>query len=140
LRILLDENMPPEVVPILTALGHPTVYSGTEHPSAVDQALVPVASAFDLFITLDLHRQEAEWIAVHRALIEGNIRVVRIRLPKRFDDEVLEVTRSLILKMEAWMAEIRAGKCLVIISDGGNRIRARTRREVLTMLDKRSRR
>jgi hypothetical protein len=111
--------------------------SATEHKSKTDQELVDVARDFDVFVTLDLHRQEPEWLAVNRALVEGGIKVIRIRLPRQSHDPLLDVVRSLIYRMEWWMAEIRKGQCLVTIGQMGTVSRSMTREEALKILDQR---
>lgn len=138
MRILLDENVEEGLISVLRGLGHEAVHvSATEHRSKTDQELVNVARSFDVFVTLDLHRQEPEWLAVNRALVEGGIKIVRIRLPKQSTDPLLDVVRSLIYRMEWWMAEIRKGSCLITIGHLGTVSRSTSREEALSFLERR---
>ena len=127
---------------ILTALGHEAVHvNEAGHRSSTDFVLVEFAREFDVFVTLDLHRQEAEWLAVNRALIEGGIKVLRIRLPRRSKGSMSnifrDIVRSLVYRIEWWETEFAAGKCLVTIRELGTVESARTREEVLEMLESR---
>ena len=138
MRILLDENIEEGLVVVLRGLGHEEVHvSATEHRSKTDQELVEVARHFDVFVTLDLHRQEPEWLAVNRALVEGGIKIIRIRLPKQSTDPLLDVVRSLIYRMEWWMAEIRKGSCLVTIGQMGTVSRSMSREDAMKILEQR---
>lgn len=138
LRILLDENLDDRLVPVLQGFGHDvrhireTGLRGTD-----DIRLVEIAKGFDVFITFDLHRQEEEWLAVNRGLIEGGVKVVRIRLPKAKPDLFMDTVRSLIFRMESWTARIQADACLITITQLGTIERARTRDEILAMLERR---
>ena len=91
-----------------------------------------------------LVRQEAEWLAVHGALVEGRIRVLRIRLPKHdpSDDDpnnTLVTGRTLMKKMEQWIAEFESGKCLITLGQEGDSLRALTREQVQAIVEQRKR-
>lgn len=138
MRILLDENMAEVVAPVLRTIGHTVTHVRRTRSlrGKSDIELVKVAKRYDVFITLDLFRQEAEWLAVYEALVEGSISVVRVQLPKQFTNEELEEIRTLIQRMEDWLDELEQGKALVILSNRGARIRARTREELRATLQK----
>ena len=126
---------------ILTALGHRVTHvRRSPHIGKSDEELVEVAKDFDVFITIDLFRGESEWTAVHRAMMEGDIKVVRLRLPKRKDeprDILLDQARFLLFRMDQWMKELESGKCFITISGSDAQIRARTPDEVRAMLEQR---
>lgn len=137
MRILLDQCIADVMKPVLKTVGHKVTHVNLSkrYRGRSDISLVEVARRYDLFITIDLHRQEAEWLAVNRALVEGKIAVVRVKLPKRFVNEELEEIRTLTCRMEEWLAEVEQGKVLIILSDQGRKIKVRTREEVREMLD-----
>ena len=74
---------------------------------------------------------------MNRALVEGGIKIIRIRLPRQSRDPLLDVARSLIYRMEWWMAEIGKGNCLVTIGQLGTVSRSMTREEALRILEQR---
>lgn len=131
--------MDEDLVLFLEALGH-----AADHVTTLglqgksDPDLVSVAKEYDVFVSLDLHRQEAEFIAVNEALFRGEIRMLRIRLPKEETDLRLDLARSLTYRMDLWTHEFRSqGKVLVTIRSLGTVISARTRDEVLGQLEQR---
>jgi predicted nuclease of predicted toxin-antitoxin system len=135
LRLLLDEAIEENVTDVLQALGHEAdhvVRLGLAGASDFD--LVEVAKTYDVFVTLDLHRQEAEWLAVNSAIVRGEVKVLRVRLPKRPQNVLLDTVRSLTYRMESWVAEFAGGKSLVTISGLGVVERSRTSEEVAEML------
>ncbi len=138
-RFLLDENMDPDLVPVLQGLGHTA-----DHVTALglegrrDQELVSTAKEYDVFVTLDLHRQESEFIAVNEALVRGDIKVLRIRLPREEQDLRLDLATSLVIRMREWLHAFGSeNKALVTIRSLGTVQSARTRAEVLEMLEQR---
>ena len=138
MRILLDENMDERLVAVLNALGHETHHvNQTPFRGASDQVIVGLAQSYDVLVTLDLHRQEAEWVSVNLALIRANVKVLRVRLPRQKANVLMDVVRSLIYRMEWWIAELAAGKSLITIRELGTVERARTRGEVLRMVQDR---
>lgn len=142
MRILLDECMAEVMAPVLKTIGHAVTHvkRTRRYRGKSDFDLVKIARRYDAFITMDLHRQEAEWLAIHEELVAGGVAVVRVRLPKRFVNEELEEIRTLTHRMEDWLAELEQGMALVVLSEGGKNIRARTREQVREMLDGRSKR
>lgn len=130
--------MPDALQPILAALGHDVVHVKlSDLRGSSDEKLAVEARDYDVFIAMDLHRQEPEWIAVNREIVESGIKVVRIRLPRQSHDVLLDVVRSITYRMEAWMQELRSGKCLITIGQLGTVQRSRTREEVLRMMEER---
>jgi predicted nuclease of predicted toxin-antitoxin system len=141
MRILLDENMAEVIAPVIRTVGHTVTHVRRTRSlkGKSDVELVKVAKRYDVFITMDLHRQDTEWLAVYEALVEGSIAIVRVRLPKKFTNEELEEIRTLTRRMEDWLAELEQGAALVILSDRGATIRPRTREQIRAMIDKRKR-
>jgi predicted nuclease of predicted toxin-antitoxin system len=139
LRILLDENLPEGIELVLQGLGHEVVHTRLEPTlrGSSDEQLAVIARRFDVFVTMDLHRQETEWSAVNTALIQHGIKVLRIRLPASEADVKVDIARSLITRMEAWIHEIESGKVLVTIRHLGVVASARTREEVQRMVEQR---
>lgn len=122
---------------ILRGLGHEAATvaqigaKGTE-----DIALLEVAADYDIFVTLDLHRQEAEFVAVTEALIRGDVRILRIRLPKEEKDLRLDLTRSVIYRMDRWLSAFRTeDAALVTIRELGTVDSTRTKDEALAMIE-----
>lgn len=142
MRFLLDECIDPNMVKILEGLGHDATHvSLTEHRSQGDPYLVEVAKDYDVFVTLDLFRQEREMMAAYRALIDGHVKILRIRLPKAIPGQkhdksriLLDTLRSMTSHMERWLDDFASGKCFVTISRMGENIRSRTSDEVRAML------
>ena len=71
LRILLDEHFDEGLVLVLQGLGHQATHVGLsdELKGSSDPRLAEVAATYDVFVTMDLHRQLPEWLAVNRALM-----------------------------------------------------------------------
>jgi hypothetical protein len=141
-NILLDELFDEDLVADLASHQHRVVHVGqTRYAGSSDPALVPFARDFDVFITLDLHRQEAEWVAVNRGLLEGGLQIVRLRLPRRLPKTRAAIRQqcleSLLRKFVEWESLLRAGACLITITHLGTVIRARTPAEVQAMLAQR---
>ena len=140
MRILLDQCMAEVMAPVLRTIGHKVTHVRRTRRlyGMSDIDLARIARRYDVFITLDLHRQEAEWLAVYGEFVTGSIAVVRVRLPKRFVNEELEEIRTLTHRMEDWLEELEKGAALVILSDQGKSIKARTRDQIRAMLNKRA--
>jgi hypothetical protein len=137
-RFLLDENMPEGTEVVFAGLGHEALHVKlSDLRGSTDIQPAAVAPSYDAFITFDLHRQEAEWLAVNRALVESGAKILRIRLPRQSADPRLDVVRSLTYRMEQWMQELQSGKVLITIGQLGVRLSARTREEVMRMLEER---
>lgn len=96
MRCLLDEGTSPDLAVILTVLGHPSQHArDVGLAGRSDEALLEAARDFDLFITLDLHRQFSEWWASRRAML-STVRVIRIRFSSSQHDDGLEQARALL--------------------------------------------
>lgn len=105
-RCLLDEGVSPALVPILTALGHPTQHASDEGlDERPDEELLEAAKGFDLFITLDLHRQLSEWQASRRSMLDA-VRVLRIRFRSSQRDDGLEQARALLWRWREIQANL----------------------------------
>ncbi len=135
MRILLDENVDPRRGVVPGFCDHQAVYvSETRYRGTADTELVELARDFHAFVTLDLHRQSAEWLAISRALIEGGVRVARVRLPPGKPATFLALLRSVILRSDGWDPEFASGACLITLTALGSGFRARTPEEVRLML------
>ena len=128
MRILLDEAMPLGLVGVLTDLGQ-----SADHISALgmsglpDQEVVRIALDYDALLTLDLHRQRAEWRAVNRAMLAGLV-VIRLRFRGSEVSSARNQAQALIRswpEIERSMQE-RDDVRLIVVSNEGNRIRVRT--------------
>ena len=96
MRCLLDEDTAPSLGEILTLLGHPSQHARDVGLSGKpDEALLAAAQEYDLFITIDLHRQFSEWWASQRAML-GAVRVIRLRFSSSQHDDGLEQARALL--------------------------------------------
>src|SRR5215216_828594 len=137
MRILADEMFDDRIAQVLRALGHEVVLVRKRYRRAKDQRLAAIAKDFDFFLTLDLHRQESEWMAVNHQIVYAGIRVVRLKLPKDSKDFVLDVVRALTAHMERWIAALELGAYLVTISQGGEKIRTHDRAQVWAMIEAR---
>ena len=66
MRLLLDEAMASDLAGVLNALGHPSDHIWDLGMSgASDAEVVQLAMDYDALVTLDLHRQQSEWLAVN---------------------------------------------------------------------------
>jgi predicted nuclease of predicted toxin-antitoxin system len=139
-RFLLDQNVPPEITLLFVALDHEA-----DHTSAIglgralDPEVAQSARAYDALLTLDNFRQEADWIAVHRAIVEQGVNVLRLRLPKNVPAELLNLTivRQITYKMEEWTKAFSEGAALITVSREDKELRIRDREYVKQMLDQR---
>lgn len=145
MRFLLDQNVPEEIALVFQALHHiadHTVQLQLER--APDEDIATVARNYDVLVTIDLHRQEPEWLAVNRAIVEHGIKVLRLRPPKPKPGVkalpewfILMVVRQLTYEMEAWLDAFRADAVLVTIAREEKAFRQRTRAEVAAILAQR---
>jgi predicted nuclease of predicted toxin-antitoxin system len=118
LRILLDENIEPGVAGVLAALRHTVVHVGdTSYRSAGDVELMELVEQFDVFVTLDLHRQLPEWLAVNQAMLEGRVRILRLRLAKTSVDPFLPVASMIVATAAAWTRHFEAGAVMVTVKE-----------------------
>jgi hypothetical protein len=105
---------------------------------ATDFELLETAEQYDVFITLDLHRQEAEFIAVNEAMIDRGVKILRVRLPTQEGDLRLDLARSIIYRMDQWLMKLmRPEGALATIRSLGTVESVRTRTEALAILDAR---
>ena len=107
---------------------------------ADDTDVAERAKDFDVFLTLDLHRQEREFFAVSRHLIEGGFKVLRLRLPRQPDSDVdynILVARQLIHKMPEWLVRFEEGAVLITLGATLGRLSARTSTEVASFVSAR---
>ena len=139
IRFLLDQNVDENLCLILQGLGHEATHvAALGLAKATDLELVKAAEAYDVFVTLDLHRQEAEFIAVNEAMITRGVKIVRVRLPSQHSDLRLDLARSVIYKIDRWLTELmQPDNALVTIRSLGTVDSIRTRAEALAMLDAR---
>lgn len=138
MRILLDENIDPGLIGVLVGLRHEVVHvADTVYRGQTDQQLIELAEQFDVFITLDLHRQEPEWLAVHQAMVEGRIRVLRLRLPKDYSDPLAPVVQSVAASLDAWLRLFESGKSLVTVRRLGRSVKGYSREEIRAILAQR---
>ena len=140
MRLLLDEDMPEEGVSLLRFLHHEADHIKLlGHQGAKDRQVVVIAEGYDVLITLDLHRQEEEWIAVHRAIVERGVRVLRLRLPEEATRDAvnLAIVRQLTHRMTEWMKAFQEGAALITISGEDSVLRVRSRDYVQELLEKR---
>lgn len=71
-------------------------------------------------------------------MIAGGIKIVRVRLPSQDSDLRLDLARSVIYRMDRWLAELmQPDNALVTIRSLGTVDSIRTRSEALAMLDAR---
>jgi predicted nuclease of predicted toxin-antitoxin system len=138
LRILLDENVHPGMALVLNGLGHKTDH--VQHlglSGSSDELLCQVASDYDVFVTLDLHRQTREWLVVYGALVDS-IKVLRIRLPRNTTQPREDTAKSLVSHIERWVHDFEQGARLVTIAALGSRQSVSTRQDILDMIEQRS--
>ena len=134
--------MPEEIALVLRGLLHEATHvSSLGLARREDAELVLVARDFDVFVTLDLHRQDAEWLAVNREIAGAGIKVLRIRLPRQPQAGELHllVARQLIWRMEQWLLEFARGAGLITIGPPISRVSVRTPEQVTDLLERRTR-
>ena len=138
-RFLLDQNVDENLCLILRGLGHEATHVSTLGlAQATDFELLETAEQYDVFITLDLHRQEAEFIAVNEAMIDRGVKILRVRLPTQEGDLRLDLARSIIYRMDQWLMKLmRPEGALATIRSLGTVESVRTRTEALAILDAR---
>src|SRR6476469_5053636 len=96
MRILLDQNIDDEILIVLRTLHLDVTHvADIGHSTTKDIPLFVVARDYDCFVTLDLHHQEAEWLALYSEMIEYGVVIVRVKLTGAFGDPDIEVTRAL---------------------------------------------
>ena len=137
MRILVDEQFPRNGAQAIAVLGHDVTHvAQTRLRGADDIELARQIGQYDCFVTLDLHQQRPEWVAMSAALLREQVTIVRIRLPKR-SNPVPAVLASVARKHDLWVADVERGVALVTISAYGEVLRRNTREEVEEMLARR---
>ena len=140
-RFLLDEHIPEGIALVLRGLRQ-----DAEHVSALglsgadDTDVAERAKDFDVFLTLDLHRQEREFFAVSRHLIEGGFKVLRLRLPRQPDIDVdynILLAQQLIHKMPEWLEGFEEGAVLITLGPRLGRLSASTSADVASFVSAR---
>ena len=92
---------------MLTLLGHPSKHVQDVGLSGQsDMALFEAAREYDLFITIDLHRQFTEWWASQRAMLDA-VRVIRLRFSSSQPDDGLEQARALLWRWREIESRLR---------------------------------
>jgi hypothetical protein len=134
-RFLLDEDVDVGLVTILRALGQEADHiAGLGRQGSPDEAVVAIAVDYDVLVTIDLHRQEAEWVAVNEAML-GSIRVIRMKFSKNERTELLDQARMLLARWRDWMHDLEAaGARLVTLSGVGGRVRSLSADQVAALL------
>jgi Domain of unknown function (DUF5615) len=144
-RFLLDQNVPREIALVLRALHHEATHASELHlERAPDSDIAGAARDFDVLVTIDLHRQEAEWIAVNRAIVEHSIKVLRLRPPKPRADMpvrpewfILMLVRQLTYEMEHWVEAFENDAVLITLAREEKAFRRQTREAVEAILTQR---
>lgn len=92
-----------------------------------------------VLVSLDLHHQEAEWLAIHAAIAEAGVQLVRVRLPHNpgAGELPLLIAQHLLHAMGAWLLELQHGAGLVVVGPPPNRVRALSPEAVLRLLTER---
>jgi len=137
-RFLLDQNVPQEIALVFQALHHQADHAtALQLQRASDQDIAVAARGYDVLVTMDLHRQELEWIAVNRAIVDHGIKVLRLRPPKqrlgirpRPEWFILMVIRQLTFQVEQWIEAFETDSVLVTISREERAFRRRSREDV----------
>lgn len=139
MRLLLDEATVPQLANVLTALGHPSQHVRDIGISgASDQEVVNRARDYDALLTLDLHRQQREWLVVNEAMVLAT-KVIRLRFGSNQDGGLMDQTRALVMK---W-SEIEHAVLdhddarLVTVTNAGSRVRVMTADEIVGILAER---
>ena len=139
MRLLLDEAMSPALAAVLTALGHPSDHvRDLGIRGASDQEIVDRAGSYDALVTLDLHRQGPEWIAVNEALLTS-AKIIRIRFGQVEDSGLMGQARSLIMKWSEIEQSVlhEPDVRLVTVSRSGSLVRRSTSHEIQGLLQAR---
>ncbi len=139
MRLLLDEATVPQLACVLTALGHPSQHiRDLGIAGASDQEVVSRARDYDALLTLDLHRQQREWLVVNEAMVLAT-KVIRLRFGNKEDGGLMDQTRALVMKWpEIEYAVLdHDGARLITVSNAGSRVRVMTSGEITDMVAER---
>jgi hypothetical protein len=145
LRFLLDQNVPEEIALVFQALHYIADHtSSLGLQQAPDEDIATAARQYDVLVTIDLHRQEPEWLAVNRTIVQHGIKVLRLRPPKpkpgvpaTLQWLILMIVRQLTYEMEAWLDAFQTDAVLITIAREEKAFRRRTRDEVAAILEQR---
>jgi hypothetical protein len=137
-RFLLDEGIDIRLGGVLRALGH-----DADHilelggQGAPDDEVVRLAADYDVLITLDPHRQDAEWVVVNEAMLQ-TVRVIRMRFTRSEQTSLLDQTRMLVARWRDWEHRIQNEAArLVMLTHAGTRVRTLTREQLEHLLQAR---
>lgn len=135
MRLLCDENADRGLPRVLESLGHEADHMGDLDAGAGDPRVAEIASGYDVLVTLDLHRQGSDWLAVTEAILRNSAKVVRLRFRPAEGTALMDQARALIAKWEKWEEELFVGAGrLATIQDRGMSVRTATEDEVKEML------
>lgn len=136
MQLLLDEAMAPGLAGILSALGHPSDHIRDLGMSgATDAEVVERAIDYDALLTLDLHRQQSEWLAVNNAMLSG-AKVIRLRFRGSEVSSLLSQTQAIVRRLseiERLVMEHNEVR-LVTVSRAGSQVRVQTTDEIQVIL------
>lgn len=122
---------------VLEGLDHEAVHTGELGLMRMDDTLlVQRLQAFDVFITMDLHRQDREWFEVNRRIVESGVRILRIRPSKQYAHRAVPVMVAtyLLWKIEEWVAAFEQDARLVILGPQLEKVRALSHEAVSRIL------
>lgn len=135
MRLLFDENIDAGLPAVLESLGHDARHVGDFAAGAEDPDVAALAGDYDVLVTLDLHSQVGDWVAVNEAILERGVRVIRLRFGPTEGTEVMDQARALIAKWDEWERDLFSSDGrLATIQHCGMRVRVATRDEVEEML------
>ena len=105
---------------------------------ATDQEVARLASAYDVLVTMDLHRQQAEWVSIYEGLL-SSIRIIRLRFPGRAPTDLMAQVRALVWKWSEWEgAFTHLETRLITIGSAGASVRVMTAEQIADLLEERS--
>ena len=138
MRFLLDENIDPGIELVLRGLGQQADHISNIGARGADdfRVLSMAAARYDVLVTLDLHRQEREFLASMRAILDG-LNILRIRLPRPSVinvGHVILVARQLIMRMPDWMIEFQRRAVLITVGPQPGALRVLDRLQVAAIL------
>lgn len=139
MRFLLDEDTDIGLSGVLRALGHEADHIEELGRKGIpDDEVVQLAAQYDVLVTLDLHRQDSEWLVVNEAMLE-TVRVIRLRFSRGEQTTLLDQTRMLVHRWRDWEYKIQNdGACLVTLSQLGGRVRSLNAQQITSLLRERS--
>lgn len=139
MRFLLDEDVDPQLAEVLRALRHEADHiQGLGVSGATDQEVARLASAYDVLVTMDLHRQQAEWVSIYEGLL-SSIRIIRLRFPGRAPTDLMAQVRALVWKWSEWEgAFTHLETRLITIGSAGASVRVMTAEQIADLLEERS--